>query len=47
MGFFLDKDVHYKKSKDEVLLRCVNAEEARKLYMRFMKKSVVHIPVGT
>ena len=47
MGFFLDGDVLYKKSKDQVLLRCVDADEPRKLYMRFMKGYVVHMPMGT
>ena len=47
MGFFLDVDVLYKKSKDQILLRCVDTNRPRKLYMRFMKESVVHIPVGT
>ena len=31
MGFFLDEDVLYKKSKDQVLLRCVDANEAKKI----------------
>ena len=47
MGFFLDGDILYKKSKDQILLRCVDADEAKKLYMRFMKGSVVHMLVGT
>ena len=28
MGFFLDREVLYKKSKDQILLRCVDASEA-------------------
>ena len=31
MGFFLDGDVLYKKSKDHVLLRCIDANEAKKI----------------
>ena len=31
MGFFLDEDVLYKKSKDQILLRCVDDNEARKI----------------
>ena len=31
MGFFLDRDVLYKKGKDHILLRCVNASEAKKI----------------
>ena len=47
MGFFLDGDILYKKSKDQILLRCVDADEAKKIVLRFMKGSVVHTPVGT
>ena len=31
MGFFLDRDVLYKKSKNQILLRCVDANEAKKI----------------
>ena len=31
MGFFLDGEVLYKKGKDQILLRCVNAREAKKI----------------
>ena len=31
MGFFLDGDILYKKSKNQILLRCVNADEAKKI----------------
>ena len=31
MGFFLDGEVLYKKSKDQILLRCVDANEAKKI----------------
>ena len=31
MGFFLDKDILYKKSKDQILLRCVDANKAKKI----------------
>ena len=31
MGFFLDGDVLYKKSKDQMLLRCVDVDEAKKI----------------
>ena len=31
MGFFLDGEVLYKKSKDQILLRCVDAKEAKKI----------------
>ena len=29
MGFFLDGDILYKKSKDQILLRCVDANKAK------------------
>ena len=47
MGFFLDREVLYKKSKDQILLRCVDASEARKSCTRFTKVFVVHMLVGT
>ena len=47
MGFFLDGDVLYKKSKDHVLLRCIDANEAKKIIHEIHKGSVVHMPVGT
>ena len=31
MRFFLDRDILYKKSKDQTLLRCVDANEAKKI----------------
>ena len=31
MRFFLDGEVFYKKSKDQILLRCVDATEAKKI----------------
>ena len=31
MGFFLYRDILYKKSKDQILLRCVDADEAKKI----------------
>ena len=31
MGFFLDGEVLYKKSKEQILLRCVDANEAKKI----------------
>ena len=31
MRFFLDEEVLYKKSKDQILLRCVDASEAKKI----------------
>ena len=31
MGFFLDRDILYKKSKDQILLRCVDTDEAKKI----------------
>ena len=31
MGFFLDREVLYKKGKDQILLRCVDANEAKKI----------------
>ena len=31
MRFFLDGDILYKKSKDQTLLRCVDADEAKKI----------------
>ena len=31
MGFFLNRDILYKKSKDQILLRCVDADETKKI----------------
>ena len=31
MRFFLDGDILYKKSKDQILLRCVDVDEAKKI----------------
>ena len=31
IGFFLDGEVLYKKSKDQILLRCVDAIKAKKI----------------
>ena len=31
MGFFLDEDILYKKSKDQILLRCVDIDKAKKI----------------
>ena len=31
IGFFLDRKVLYKKSKDQILLRCVDAKEAKRI----------------
>ena len=31
MGFFLDGDILYKKSKDQIFLRCVDADEAKEI----------------
>ena len=31
MGFFLDGDILYKKSKNQILLRCVDADKAKKI----------------
>ena len=31
MGFFLDEKVLYKNNKDQILLRCVDASEAKKI----------------
>ena len=31
MRFFLDKDILYKKGKDQILLRCVDVNEAKKI----------------
>ena len=31
MRFFLDGEVLYKKGKDQILLRCVDASEAKKI----------------
>ena len=44
--FFLDEDVLYKKEKDQILLRCVDIDEAKKIVMRFTKVFVVHTLVG-
>ena len=37
MGFFLDGEVFYKKSKDQILLRCVDANEAKKIIQEIHK----------
>ena len=39
MEFFLDGEVLYKKSKDQILLRCVDATEAKKI-MREIQEGV-------
>ena len=31
MGFFLDGEVLYKKSKDQIMLRCVDVSKAKKI----------------
>ena len=31
MGFFLDGDILYKKSKDQILLKCVDVDEAKEI----------------
>ena len=31
MRFFLDGEILYKKGKDQILLRCVDANEAKKI----------------
>ena len=31
MGFFLDGDILYKKNKDQMLLRCVDIDDAKKI----------------
>ena len=31
MGFFLDRDILYKKGKDQILLRCVDVNEDKKI----------------
>ena len=31
MGFFLDREVLFKKSKDQILLRCIDVGEAKKI----------------
>ena len=31
MDFFLDGEVFYKKGRDQILLRCVDANEAKKI----------------
>ena len=33
VGFFLDGEVLYKKGKDQMLLRCVDANEAKKIVL--------------
>jgi len=37
MGFFLISEVLYKRSHDDTLLRCVDADEARKIMMEVHK----------
>ena len=31
MRFFLDGEILYRKGKDQILLRCVDADEAKKI----------------
>ena len=31
MGFFLDREALYKKGRDQILLKCVDASEAKKI----------------
>ena len=33
MEFFLDGEVLYKKSRDQILLKCVDAKEAKKIVL--------------
>ena len=47
MRFFLDGEVLYKKGKDQILLSCIDANEAKKIITRFTKVFVVHMLVGT
>ena len=37
MGFFLDGEVLYKKGKDQILLRCVDASEVKKIVHKIHK----------
>ena len=46
MRFFLDGDILYKKSKDQILLRCVDANEAKKIVHKIHKVFVVHMSVS-
>ena len=47
MRFFLNREVLYKKGKDQILLRCVDTNETKKTYMRSTKRYVVDTLVGT
>ena len=47
MGFFLDGEVFYKKSKNQTLLRCVDASEAKKIVHKIHEGVCVHMLVGT
>ena len=38
MRFFLDGDILFKKSKDQILLRCVDANEAKKIVHEIHKR---------
>ena len=37
MGFFLNGEVLYKKGKDQILLRCVDANEVKKIVYEIHK----------
>ena len=46
MGFFLYGEVLYKKSKDQILMRCVDASETKKIVHEIHKVFMVHMLVG-
>ena len=46
MGFLLDGEVLYKKGRDQMLLKCVDAIEARKILKEIHKGIVAHMLMG-
>ena len=46
MGFFLDGDILYKKSKDQMLLRCVDVGEAKKIVHEIYERVCSTMSVG-
>ena len=47
MRFILDRDVLYKKRRDQILLTCINSLEAMKIIKEVFRESAKHMPNGT
>ena len=47
MGFLLDGEILYKKGRDQMLLRCVDAIEARKILKEIHEGILAHMLMGT